>query len=370
MRSKLVGFALLSALGIAVTSVTGQEDPLPAVQSRHYSVSAMDVVLEVEPIRQVQQPSLADAVRRNDFLTFQALYNETRPAEYRTLHELWSWAISDPIGAFYGRDMYERLARVYPGYASYIAEYRIVDSRGNVFYPTSETRQFLLQRAIEKEAPRTSLADLTPRSAPATATLPRTGSSERSRTRGTSREASPRSTTASRRTTAPTATDSKQPSVKPASPPVVSAPSAPAVASAPASQPSVAVPATTTPEIAVAPAATTPVVTDPIADPVQITATPETAQPVATTPQPAAATENARTPNSGILLLVIGLIGVGLLALILRTPREAQPTSILQPPAAPPATPTEVKPSASVEPLRRPASKGDPEKPRATGSHG
>jgi hypothetical protein len=366
VRSKLVGFALLSALGIAVTSVTGQEDPLPAVQSRYYSSTAMNVVLEVEPIRQVQQPSLADAVRRNDFLTFEALYNETRPPEYRTLHELWSWAISDPIGAFYGRDMYERLARAYPGYASYIAEYRIVDDRGNVFYPTSETRQFLLQRAIEKESPRTRLADLTPRSASETATPSSTGSSERSRTRNTS----PRSTTASRRTATPTVTASKQPSVKPASAPVVNAPAATAVASAPASQPAVAVPTTITPDSAVEPAAPTPVVADPVADPVQITATPETAQPVTTTPQPAAAPKNVRTPNSGILLLVIGLIGVGLLALILRTPREVQPTSILQPPAAPPATPTEVKPAASVEPLRRPASKGDPEKPRATGSHG
>ncbi|HEX7829976.1 MAG TPA: hypothetical protein VF787_09975, partial [Thermoanaerobaculia bacterium] len=126
-----------------------------------------------------------------------------------------------------------------------------------------------------------------------------------------------------------------------------------------------------------------PVVAQPVPAPVQAT-TPAPVQPVVVTPDggedaagtagegagapqvPATtpAVENQRTPNSGILLLVIGLIGVGLLAVILRTPREATPTSIIQPQAAPPVEP-EVK--APVEPIRRP---GDSPKPRATGSHG
>jgi hypothetical protein len=73
-----------------------------------------------------------------------------------------------------------------------------------------------------------------------------------------------------------------------------------------------------------------------------------------------------------VLLLVIGLIGVGLLAMMLRTPREAPP-SIMQPPDA--GTPPTDKPSGPtpVEPLRRPTAAPEPEPPgknRAGGSHG
>jgi hypothetical protein len=83
---------------------------------------------------------------------------------------------------------------------------------------------------------------------------------------------------------------------------------------------------------------------------------------------------------------VIGLIGVGLLAVILRTPREAQPTSIIHPQGAAPDAAsngkTDVKhdvPMKSdanretpVEPLRRPATQATEEskKPRANGSRG
>jgi cell division protein FtsN len=72
--------------------------------------------------------------------------------------------------------------------------------------------------------------------------------------------------------------------------------------------------------------------------------------------------------NRGMLLLVIGLIGFGILALILRTPKEV-PTSILP-------TTQAGKPPAPVEPFRKtPSAPGSPKseeptKPRATGSHG
>ena len=63
----------------------------------------------------------------------------------------------------------------------------------------------------------------------------------------------------------------------------------------------------------------------------------------------------------GLVLLFIGLIGIGLLALILRTPRE-EPIKIVQPP-----------PANNVEPMRKPQAAPKPpapDTPRATGSHG
>ena len=68
----------------------------------------------------------------------------------------------------------------------------------------------------------------------------------------------------------------------------------------------------------------------------------------------------------GIFLLLIGIFGIGILALMLRTPREV-PASIMAPPVHPPA------PNATVEPLKRPAAvppRTTTEKNRASGSHG
>ncbi len=43
-------------------------------------------------------------------------------------------------------DYYDHLARRYPDFATFIAQYRLVDRTGRVLYPAQETRQFLLQR--------------------------------------------------------------------------------------------------------------------------------------------------------------------------------------------------------------------------------
>jgi hypothetical protein len=138
---------LIAVAGTTATPVTGQEEPLPAL------VVKQSVFLAVEPVHGTAQPSLADAVRANDYPTFDALYREAvqrgeSVGAYETLHELWTYSITDPIGAFYGDEMYERLARAYPGYARYMEDFRIVDSNGNAFYPTSETRGFLLSEAL------------------------------------------------------------------------------------------------------------------------------------------------------------------------------------------------------------------------------
>jgi hypothetical protein len=78
----------------------------------------------------------------------------------------------------------------------------------------------------------------------------------------------------------------------------------------------------------------------------------------------------------GILLLILGVVGIGLLALMLRASDEKKPVSILQKEPLAPAD----KPVTPFDPLKRPAAPGPqaaatPEPPkgeknRATGSHG
>ena len=137
---------VLSAVLFALP-MFGQDDPLPPVTPRVHE--PVLVALAVEPVHEVPNVTLEDAARTNDYPTFHALYEQTGSAAYAPLHELWTYSINDPIGAFYGADMYDRFVRLYPEFAAYIEDYKIVDDRGNVFYPTSETRTFLLARAVE-----------------------------------------------------------------------------------------------------------------------------------------------------------------------------------------------------------------------------
>jgi hypothetical protein len=43
-------------------------------------------------------------------------------------------------------DYYDRLARAYPEFGPFIAQYRLVGQSGRVLYPSQETRAFLLER--------------------------------------------------------------------------------------------------------------------------------------------------------------------------------------------------------------------------------
>ncbi len=307
MRTKTTAAIVTIALvGVVAFSVIGQEDPLPPVTPKAsldltaIPLAEPTIVLAAEPIREYRPPTLLEAARHNDYITFDALYAAAKKrgedvSQFDALHELWTYSVTDPIGAFYGLELYERLSRAYPGYAKYIEDFRVVDSRGNVFYPTSETRAFLLDRAVEgRPSPRVLVAETKP--APVRATPKRT-------------------------VVAPA------PVVEKTAPPVV------------------------VPEPIVV--AETPAVAPPVAEPVVIAAK-ETAP--APAPLPVAATVPNKTASRGILLMIIGLIGVGLLALILRTPRE-EPLTVMQHPHV-----------NNVEPLRKPqATAGET---RATGSHG
>jgi len=79
------------------------------------------------------------------------------------------------------------------------------------------------------------------------------------------------------------------------------------------------------------------------------------------------AVDNNNFGTQGIFLLLVGIVGIGILAMMLRAPREL-PASIMTPPAEttpPPVEPIR-RPSAAT-PLPQPPTTG---KNRASGSHG
>ena len=331
LRNKSL-LVIVIALAVAISlSITGQEEPLPPVQPK----TAVEIAtltpsfdLAVEPIHNnTPAPTLAEAARANDFATFDALYTKARGTEsaaaFATLHELWSWSMNDPVGAFYGEEMYARLTRAYPGLARYLEDYRIVDDRGNVFYPTSETRAYLLDRALEGRAaaPRVLIAE--------NRIIARPEPEQRATT-------STRRTTTARATHAPKRAATQKPAPVKAEEPVIVR----------------AEPAVVVPEPVATPVAPTSVATIPVAQPKPQTTSNQ--QPATT---PAAQNDFA---NRGILLLVIGLIGVGLLAVILRTPKDAAPAETKAPVEQFRKTPAPESSPKSEEPA----------KPRATGSHG
>jgi hypothetical protein len=325
---------LIAVVGTTTMPVTGQEEPLPVIQAKtFFEPVTPSIALAVEPIRDLaQQTTLVDAARANDYVTFDALYREAPIPAFAMLHELWTFSMTDPIGAFYGEETYARLARAYPGYARYIEEFRIVDSNGNVFYPTSETRAFLLDRAVEgRPAPRVQIAE------------------------GTGTPASPPAEQAASRRRAPA-----QPTVKTAPASVAPAKAAARDAAASAGEDAGAPKVKVVAAKAVVESAPV-VVAEPQPQP--------TPAPVAITrPEPATITVDNSFGTRGIFLLLIGILGIGVLAMMLRTPSEL-PASIMTPPADTAAPPP------PVEPLRRPTAATPPPPPaagknRAGGSHG
>ncbi len=103
--------------------------------------------LPLEPRHETAALTLAEAAATNNFPAFMSLYGEAADAAlYGHIHELWQYSMTDPIGAFYGAGMHDRFARLYPGYSAFIADFAVVDSRGDTYYPSAETRAFLLDQ--------------------------------------------------------------------------------------------------------------------------------------------------------------------------------------------------------------------------------
>jgi hypothetical protein len=68
---------------------------------------------------------------------------------YEDIDAIWGFAVHDHYGAYFNDDslpgMRDRLNADYPDYEAFIAEYRVTDRKGNILYPTAETRAFLLK---------------------------------------------------------------------------------------------------------------------------------------------------------------------------------------------------------------------------------
>jgi hypothetical protein len=331
---RLVVLITVVLLGTTSFPVTGQEEPpLPPVRVRTTVTTPLaeepSFVLPVEPIRTIDYSapaeSLAEAALRNDYPAFHQLYVERPSATFAPLHEVWSYAMNNPMGAFYGEELHDRLSRAYPSYAAYIENYRLVDDRGQVFYPTAETRRFLAERAVAGATPstRVQIAD-----AGATTQL-----NPLVTRRSTPARVETRETTATPRATTAPATRPSRKRLKKAEatiPPVKK-------------QEPVQVAAAAVPPAPVVAKAAAPVQTEQPAPPKPVQAnviTPSLPVPVETP----AATDPLT--GRGALLIVIALAGIGVLMLMLRTPREEMP-SIIQPEEKP-ATPV-----APVAPMRK-----------------
>ena len=78
--------------------------------------------------------------------------------------KIWDYEFSSPTGAFFDTTSEPfRIASKYPGYESSIRRQIITDQNGNKFYPTHETRDFLVAEAAQR------LSRLTGKPAPAPA---------------------------------------------------------------------------------------------------------------------------------------------------------------------------------------------------------
>lgn len=90
---------------------------------------------------------------------------------YEDVDAVWSFAATDPAGSFFNDDslpgLRDRL-RAYDGFEAFIDQYRVSDRRGDVFYPTAETRAFLLRQLQTPVTVRVARAErpLVRRSAP------------------------------------------------------------------------------------------------------------------------------------------------------------------------------------------------------------
>ena len=76
---------------------------------------------------------------------------------YEDIGVVLSFAMRDRYGAYYNDDslpgLRDRLNADYPGYDDFISEYLVADGKGNVLYPTAETRRFLLQQLARPSRP-------------------------------------------------------------------------------------------------------------------------------------------------------------------------------------------------------------------------
>src|SRR5258708_522929 len=114
--------------------LTALRDPNDATDFRHFE-AALAVAKSLADAMPLGEPR--NALRRAILV-------------YEDVDVVWRFAVRDRYGAYFNDDslpgLHDRLNADYPGYDDFIAEYRVADRKGNVLYPTAETRTFLLKQ--------------------------------------------------------------------------------------------------------------------------------------------------------------------------------------------------------------------------------
>jgi hypothetical protein len=289
MRSFSLAVRVVAIVAVFSVSAVGQQ---PAVLL--YPSTSID--LPIEPARLQTPMTLGDAAKHNDFPLFDAMFGAASAREapaYAELHSFWKWSMTDPVGAFYGDEMHARFAAEYPDYANYIADFGIIDSHGRAFYPSAETRSFLLRKAISGRAAVVAEVEKPARKV-STVWVPASAGTVR---------AEARTHTAAVKTHVARTVAIKTVAIKP-------------VAARPVAKKTVAV----------KPAAVQPVVVKPVAI--------RTVVVKATIPVPVTPKTDARF-GRGLLLMIAGLIALGMLSLVFSASGDEEPVQEQAEPAEP-----------------------------------
>ena len=158
-----VTIAILAAVLVSVSAdaqtASGQSAVPVIPRITTGSASTVDVSAEPHQTAAIKRPAtLRQAAEANDFGAFDGLVRKAKAngealGAFADLHDVWSFSQANATGAYYAAEIHDRLAARYPDYAGFIEEYRITDRRGQAFFPSAETRAFLLQQAIEGNDP-------------------------------------------------------------------------------------------------------------------------------------------------------------------------------------------------------------------------
>ncbi len=239
---------------------------------------------------------------------------------------VWAYQFTSPTGAFFDSSSEPfRIASRYPGYENSVRRQVIVDQNGNRFYPTSETRVFLLDAAAEtlgrltgqKPSPRSSARGTTiPSATLAQNHTPATGSTTHEVRAAKPKPAPTHTPTNTRVHHAPRSTThhpAPRAAQKPAKPPVVSTSAAP-VTTPPAFVATQTAAPTPTPSVT-SPSVTSPLETAPATE--SSTASTSATLDTSATTQPAEGEKPVKSRSFFWPLLLI-LVGVGVLVTLWR----------------------------------------------------
>ena len=150
MLSVAAVFCVIPVLSASAITEKTLPHRLPAVVPA-IALTALRDSNETNDFRRFEA-SLAVAKSLADLMPLGAARNALRRAilVYEDIDAVWSFAVRDRYGAYFNDDslpgLHDRLNADYPGYDDFIADYRVADRKGNILYPTAETRMFLLKQ--------------------------------------------------------------------------------------------------------------------------------------------------------------------------------------------------------------------------------